>query len=99
MVHDAGTVTVRLPNALAEHAGGSREVELDIGAPTSLGEILGELGRAAPAVGRRVQDETGAIRRFVNVYVGDDECRSLDGLATTVRPGTVVHVIASVAGG
>jgi molybdopterin converting factor small subunit len=46
-----------------------------------------------------VRDETGAIRRFVNVYVGDDECRTLDGLGTTVRPGTVVYVIPSVAGG
>ena len=46
-----------------------------------------------------MQDETGSIRRFANVYVGDDECRVLDGLSTPVPPGSVVMVIGSVAGG
>jgi molybdopterin converting factor small subunit len=46
-----------------------------------------------------VQDETGAIRRHVNVYVGTDECRTLDGLATTVAPGAVLQVIPSISGG
>jgi molybdopterin converting factor small subunit len=99
MADDPGTITVRLPHALAEHVGGAREIVVDVGTSMRLAEILDELGRLAPAVGRRVRDETGAIRRFVNVYVGDDECRTLDGLGTTVRPGTVVYVIPSVAGG
>jgi molybdopterin converting factor small subunit len=50
-------------------------------------------------VRRRVQDETGAIRRFVNVFVDENECRTLDGLDTLVRPGCVIYVIPSVAGG
>ncbi len=101
MVVAPRSVTVRLPHSLAEHAGGVRELAFDVGidGAVSLGDILEQLGRAAPAVGRRVQDETGAIRRFVNVYVGEDECRTLDGLRTTVPPGTVLHVIPSVAGG
>jgi sulfur-carrier protein len=94
-----GTVTVRLPQALAEHAGGARELLVEVGASTSLAEVLQGLGEVAPAVRRRIQDETGAIRRFVNVFVGEDECRTLDGLDTPVRPGTVIHVIPSVAGG
>ncbi len=92
-------VVVRLPQALAEHAGGARELTLDVAASSTLREVLDVLRRDAPAVGRRVQDETGAIRRFVNVYVGEDECRSLGGLSTLVPPGTVVFVIPSVAGG
>jgi molybdopterin synthase sulfur carrier subunit len=94
-----GSVTVRLPQALAEHAGGARELTVDVDGPTILSVILDDVRRMAPAVGRRVQDETGAIRRFVNVYVGDDECRTLNGLDTTVNPGAQVYVIGSVAGG
>lgn len=99
MTDAPGGVTVRLPQALAEHAGGSRTLVLDIGEGRTLGEVLDVLSEGAPGVGRRVRDETGAIRRFVNVYVGDDECRTLDGLRTPVPPGSVVMVIGSVAGG
>ena len=99
MGEGADQVVVRLPQALAEHAGGARVLTLDIDDLSSLGDVLAVLRREAPAVGRRVQDETGAIRRFVNVYVGEDECRALDGLSTPVPPGTVLHVIPSVAGG
>lgn len=99
MVPDHGTVTIRLPQALAADAGGARELVLDVGAVTTLREILDDLGRVAPAVRRRVQDETGSIRRFVNVFVGEDECRTLDGLDTRVPAGTVLYVIPSVAGG
>jgi sulfur-carrier protein len=99
MTDAPATVTIRLPQALAEHAGGARVLTLDLVTTTSLGEVLDDLDRVAPAVGRRVRDETGAVRRFVNVYVGEDECRTLEGLATPVVPGTVVYVIGSVAGG
>jgi sulfur-carrier protein len=99
VVAQTGEVVVRLPQALAEHAGGARALSLDVGPAATLGDVLELLGRTTPAVGRRILDETGAIRRFVNVYVGDDECRTLDGLGTPVPPGTVVHVIGSVAGG
>jgi molybdopterin converting factor small subunit len=95
----SGEVIVRLPQALAEYAGGERTLTLDVGPSDSLGDVLAQLCGTAPGVGRRILDETGAIRRFVNVYVGDDECRTLDGLGTAVPPGTVLHVIPSVAGG
>lgn len=94
-----GLVTVQLPQALAEYAGGARTLVLDVGEGRTLGDVLDVLRDTAPGVGRRVRDETGAIRRFVNVYVGDDECRGLDGLSTPVPPGSVVMVIGSVAGG
>lgn len=93
------TVTIRLPQALAEYAAGAREMAIDVDGPVPLREVLDELGRIAPAVRRRVQDETGAVRRFVNVFVDEDECRTRDGLDTTVHPGAVVYVIGSVAGG
>lgn len=99
MAAQSGEVVVRLPQTLAEQAGGARALTLNVGPAASLGDVLGMLRESTPAVGRRILDETGAIRRFVNVYVGDDECRTLDGLRTPVPPGTVVHVIGSVAGG
>lgn len=99
MTDPTSPVIVRLPQALAEHAGGDRVVAIDVGPAMSLGGILDLLAERAPGVGRRVRDETGAIRRFVNVYVGDDECRTLGGLGTSVPAGTVVYVIPSVAGG
>ncbi|MDQ1621762.1 MAG: sulfur-carrier protein, partial [Actinomycetota bacterium] len=52
-----------------------------------------------PALSRRLRDETGAIRRYVNIYVNGNEIRRLQGLATRVAPGQEVLVIQSVAGG
>jgi molybdopterin converting factor small subunit len=94
-----GEVTVLLPQSLAEHAGGARRITVDVPEATSLGHILDLIRTVSPGVGRSVQDETGAIRRHVNVYVGTDECRTLDGLATTVAPGAVLQVIPSISGG
>jgi molybdopterin converting factor small subunit len=94
-----GEVTVRLPQSLAEHAGGQRRLTIEVGGDRTLAQVLAQVGAVAPGVGRRVQDETGAVRRYVNVYVGDVECRALDGLRTQVPPGTDVWIIPSVAGG
>ena len=99
MGEPSGQVTVLLPRALAEHAGGARVLTLDVDEDMSLATVLDLLRQTAPAVGRRVQDETGAIRGFVNVFVGEDECRTLDGLATPVPPGSTLFIIGSVAGG
>ena len=100
MAATPGSITVRLPQALAEHADGAREVPVvEVEGPTSLGEVL---DRLRPVPRRRSAAASGtrrAVRRFVNVYVGDDECRTLDGLRTTVRPSVLVYVIPSVAGG
>lgn len=92
-------VTVILPRALVDDAGGRSRLHVTLPEPATLDDVLEAIGREAPAALRRIRDETGAIRRFVNVYVGDDESRVLDGLATPMTSGTVVHIIPSVAGG
>jgi molybdopterin converting factor small subunit len=92
-------VSVRLPRALAEHAHGRKDLTLAVPANARLRDVIDALRAEAPAVARRVVDETGEVRRFVNVYVGDDECRTLEGLATPVPDGTVVFIVGSVAGG
>ena len=94
----AAGVTVRLPGVLADLAGGRREL-LVVPAPATVAELLDALERDHPVLVRRVRDETGAVRRFVNVYVDDDDIRYGAGLATPLTPGTVVHVLPSVAGG
>ena len=92
-------VRVVLPRALVEFAAGHREVEIDVPDDAVLGDVVTELTLRYPALGRRIVDETGALRRFANVYVGQDECRRLEGLATLVRPGVDVSIIGSSAGG
>jgi molybdopterin converting factor small subunit len=62
-------------------------------------EIIAGLNAEFPGVGSRILDDTGQIRRFVNVYVGDEDVRLAQGLDTPVPPGTQVSVIPAVAGG
>ena len=76
-----------------------RELDVDLAGDATLDDLLEQVREQYPALGRRVCDETGAIRRFVNVYVGDEESRTLQGLATPVPAGSVVFVVGSVAGG
>jgi molybdopterin synthase sulfur carrier subunit len=93
------TVSVRLAETLRPHAGGAAHVELDLDAGSSVVEVLDALDAALPAVGRRVRDESGAVRRHVNVFVGSDNVRDLDGLASVVPAGVEVSVIPAVSGG
>ena len=93
------TVAVRLATALRTHAGGQARVELDVAPPATLRTVLDALAAAHPSVGRRVRDESGALRRHVNVFVGSDNAKDLDGLDTPVRDGAEVSVLAAVSGG
>jgi molybdopterin converting factor small subunit len=93
-----GEVTLRLPAVLADLVGGRRRLVV-APAPRTVGELLDRLDVDQPGVVRRIRDETGALRRFVNVYVDGDDIRHLDGLATPLAPGATVHVLPSVAGG
>lgn len=91
-------VTVRLPAVLADVAGGSRVLSIDP-VPADVASLLDALAGSHPALERRIRDESGALRRFVNVYVGDDDVRGTGGLATPLSPGAEVWVLPSVAGG
>jgi molybdopterin converting factor small subunit len=92
-------VTVHLAAALREHAGGAEHVELDVAEPVTVGAVLDELAVAHPSVGRRLRDEAGALRRHVNVFVGADNARDLDGPATVVAAGVEASVLPAVSGG
>lgn len=92
-------ITVRLPTALRPDADGAADVSCDMGAGTTLGAVLESLFERHPRLRSRVLDETGAVRRFVNVYVGDDEVGRGVGLQAPVHDGQTVHILPSVAGG
>jgi len=89
---------VDLPTVLAGLAGTSRLV-LDVQQPATVAEVMDRVAEVHPAVERRVRDETGTLRRYVNVYVDGSDVRSLQGAATPVQDGSLVLVVPSIAGG
>ena len=93
------TVTVLLPRLLSECTGGRTSMSVDLPAQGTVEALLDALAAEHPVFGRRVRDETGALRRHVNVYVDGEEVRRLSGLATPVPAGAEVMVVQSVAGG
>ena len=90
------TVTVRIPTQLRELTGGQSEVAVHEGTITA---VLAELGTTCPGLLDRICDEHGALRRFVNVFVADEDIRFLQGPATDVRAGQTVSIVPAVAGG
>lgn len=90
---------VRLASQLRQHAGGTATVELDLLPPVTLGAVVDGLAAAHPAVGTRVRDEVGVVRRHVNLFVGADNARDLDGVDTVVPEGVEVAVLPAVSGG
>lgn len=90
------SVTVRIPTILRTYTGGAAEVDAK---GDTLLAVIEDLEVNHPGIKARVLDETGRLRRFVNVYVGDDDVRFADGLATAIPDGSSVSVIPAVAGG
>ena len=87
-----------LPGVLADLAGGAKHLRVDVTGAT-VADLLDELAAEHPLLARRIRDETGQVRRFVNVYVDGEDVRYQQGIATPVADGTVVQVLPSVAGG
>jgi molybdopterin converting factor small subunit len=90
------SVHVRVPTILRTYTGGESEVTAEGG---TLEAVLADLEARYAGIRARIVDETGELRRFVNVYVGNDDVRFLDGLATATPDGTKISVIPAVAGG
>ncbi len=90
------TVTVRLPGVLRDATGGQTKLEASAG---TLAEIISDIERRHPGFRSRVLDETGAIRTYVNVYIGDDDARAHGGAGAAVPDGSEVMVIPAMAGG
>ena len=90
------SVSVRIPTILRTYTGGESEVSAEGG---TLAEVLDSLDGSYPGIKARILDDQGAIRRFVNVYVGNDDVRFLQALETSTPEGTQISVIPAVAGG
>jgi sulfur-carrier protein len=90
------SVSVRIPTILRTYTGGESEVSA---AGSTLSEVLDDLDGNYNGIKGRILDESGELRRFVNVYVGNDDVRFLDNLATPTPDGTQISVIPAVAGG
>jgi sulfur-carrier protein len=90
------SVSVRVPTILRTYTKGESEVTAE---GSTLSEVLESLDSAYPGINGRVVDEQGKLRRFVNVYVGNEDVRFAEGLDTKTPDGTSVSVIPAVAGG
>jgi sulfur-carrier protein len=90
------SVSVRIPTILRSYTGGAAEVSTQEG---TLRDVIAGLDAEYPGLAGRILDEGGKLRRFVNVYVGDEDVRLAQGLDTRVPSGIQVSVIPAVAGG
>lgn len=89
-------VEVRIPTILRNYTDGAKAVQ---GSGGTLSEVLGDLDARHPGLRGRLVDEEQGLRRFVNVYLNDEDVRFLDGLDTPVSEGDTVTVLPAVAGG
>ena len=90
------SVSVRIPTQLRPLTGGAGEVAVDGG---TVGDVLKALDAAHPGFAERLFDGSGELRRFVNVFLADEDVRFLQGLDTPVAEGQTVSIIPAVAGG
>ncbi len=90
------SVSVRIPTILRTYTGGDSEVTAS---GATLADVLDDLDANYSGIKGRILDESGELRRFVNVYVGNEDVRFLDNLATPTPDGTQMSVIPAVAGG
>jgi len=89
-------VTVRMPGVLRDAVGGEAKIEAS---GATLADVFADIDRRHPGFRSRVLDDRGALRSYVNVYVGDTDARDSGGLGTAVPEGSEVMVIPAMAGG
>jgi molybdopterin synthase sulfur carrier subunit len=87
---------VRVPTPLRKFTGGSEAVEAEGATVTSL---LADLERRYPGIRERICDESGQVRRFVNIFVNGEDIRFLQHLDTPVKAGDELSIVPAIAGG
>jgi molybdopterin converting factor small subunit len=90
------SVSVRIPTQLRQLTGGAGEIAVE---GSTVREALASLDALHPGIGERLLDDDGALRRFVNVFLADEDVRFLEGLDTPVTSGQTLSVVPAVAGG
>ncbi len=89
-------ISVRIPTPLRKLTYDLDTVQAD---GANIGELLANLDKAYPGIGERLLDENGNIRRFVNIFVNDEDIRFLDDKATALKAGDEVSIVPAIAGG
>ncbi|MDP9073424.1 MAG: MoaD/ThiS family protein [Actinomycetota bacterium] len=92
-------VRVRVPPALRALSGGRPAPWFDLGEAATVDQLLDAVAADHPALERRIRDEQGALRPHVNLFLGDENIRSLAGAATVLAPGDEVTILAAISGG
>jgi molybdopterin synthase sulfur carrier subunit len=89
-------ISIRIPTQLRELSGGASETSVE---GATVGEALTALEAAHPGFAQRLYDEKGGLRRFVNLFVDDEDIRFLTGLETPLAAGQTLSIVPAVAGG
>jgi len=89
-------IKVRIPTPLRPMTGGKNEVEIP---GNTVAQIIENLGSAHPGIKERICDEQGEVRRFINIYVNEEDIRFLTGKETPLKDGDEMSIIQAIAGG
>jgi molybdopterin converting factor small subunit len=92
----ATSVSISIPTPLRAYTGGLRAVDAE---GATVGQVLADAAARHPELSRHIFSEGGGLRGFVNLYLGDDNVRDLEGVDTPVRPGATLTILPSIAGG
>jgi molybdopterin synthase sulfur carrier subunit len=90
------SVTVRIPTQLRELTSGQGEITVEA---ATVREAIDQLNSAHPGIGERLLDDSGNLRRFVNLFLAEEDVRFLEGLDTPITAGQTLSVVPAVAGG
>lgn len=89
-------IKVRIPTPLRKLTNGESEVEAS---GTNISELIDDLEKSYPGIKGKLCEENGNVRKFLNIYLNDDDIRFMDSLATEVRDGDNISLIPAIAGG
>lgn len=93
------SVTVFIPGMLRNECDGHSRLSVDIPQQATLAAVLDAVSDQYPRLNRRLRDEQMQLRRYINIFIDSDECRTLAGVQSKISDGTEVRVLPSVAGG
>lgn len=89
-------VSIRIPTPLRKFTGGEAAVTVEGG---SVAEVMANLEEAHQGIREKIFDESGEVRRFINVFLNGEDVRHLDGVATGVKEGDELSIVPAIAGG
>jgi molybdopterin synthase sulfur carrier subunit len=89
-------VKVKIPGPLRKLVGGKDEIEVEA---KTIKEVIEKLGEINPEIKSRILDENGEVRRFINIYLNNEDIRFLKGINTDIKNGDEISIIPAIAGG